>query len=539
MERKILHHPAFCPARILIAWGFLFVFAAPSFAYTTKSPEVVAMLKSATSYLSNAKHEKPGGWALIGLALFKNEDTSGDPKIQEAAENIAKSVRENVGSLDMYSTGLCLIFLTNYDPNRYEKEIQTLIESLQKKQKPHGGWGYPDRKSGDTSMTQYGVLGSWEAKQAGFSIPQAMVDKVATWLLKTQDPSGAWGYQGEPSSNFQPIKQEEVRHSMAVAGLGSTYICADFFGMTPAVKEADDEGPSEALKEVKQREPEEGPKPQVNTSVNQGLIRAAQGRGDGWIAKNYKIDVQRDVLYYLYGLERYGSFRELAEGKGHRDPDKVEGPKWYNDGVDFLKKAQAKDGSWDSVGQCDVVVNTAFATLFLLRSTQRSIRKARGFGDGTMLGGMGLPEEGKEFIGPDGRVRKQTLTGRGTSLIGALDREDWASVADRFEELKGTPREKLLLSEYAKKLSDPSPAERLKAVKVFIASGNMDNVPALILALDDRDLEVALTARDGLRRITRRINGFGMPDDPSPDDRRRAIEQWRAWYLSICPDTEF
>ena len=51
-------------------------------------------------------------------------------------------------------------------------------------------------------------------------------------------------------------------------------------------------------------------------------------------------DVPMWTHYYMYALERYRSFQELIEGKV------VPEPAWYNDGVEYLQKTQAADGSW-------------------------------------------------------------------------------------------------------------------------------------------------------------------------------------------------
>ena len=88
--------------------------------------------------------------------------------------------------------------LDDYKANGpHHGDISTLLEYLHSQQKGHGGWGYAEKTSGDTSMTQYGVLSAWEAKQAGFSVSPDAMERAANWLLSTQDPSGGYGYQGE------------------------------------------------------------------------------------------------------------------------------------------------------------------------------------------------------------------------------------------------------------------------------------------------------------------------------------------------------
>ena len=449
--------------------------------------------------------------------------------------------------MDIYGTGLSIIFLVTYDPDKYRPEIEALLKSLRDRQKPHGGWGYPSNEQGDTSMTQYGVLGYWEAKQVGFEPPLESVEAMTRWLLKTQDPSGAWGYQGNLSPSYQPVEQQSIRQSLSAAGLGSVYICADLLGLTPTVAPRDESLPAALTESAPQQAPA-APGQQIRTSIDPNLIRAAQKRGNDWIAKEYKIDPSLEAYYYLYALERYCSFRELAEGKAGVDPAKVEGPKWYNDGVEFLRDSQKEDGGWDvAIGQCGKPVNTAFGVLFLLRSMQKSIQRARGFGEGMLVGGRGLPKDGSDVVVQGGNVVPKPLLAPFEALKAAMEREeagaeDLTAAVERMEKLP--PKEsQLLVSEYQKKLdkllSDPSPEKRVAAVKMLGRSGELDNVPMLIRALDDRDPEVMLAARDGLRRLSRKFDGFGMPDEPTDEQRGQAIEKWKAWYLSIRPDTEF
>jgi hypothetical protein len=88
---------------------------------------------------------------------------------------------------------------------------------------------------------------------------------------------------------------------------------------------------------------------------------------------------------------------------------------------------------------------------------------------------------------------------------------------------------------------------RRVAVKMLATARELDNVPVLIYALTDEDSEVPIYARDGLRFISRKFKGFGMPDlvikngkviSPTPDQKQAAAEKWKKWYLSIRPDGE-
>ena len=66
----------------------------------------------------------------------------------------------------------------------------------------------------------------------------------------------------------------------------------------------------------------------------------------------------------------------------------------------------------------------------------------------------------------------------------------------------------------------------------------MSEVPALIYALSDPDLRVVLAARDGLRLVSRRFAGVGMPDTPSEVQKKQAQTAWKRWYKSVRPDAD-
>lgn len=527
--------------------------AQPAGAYTTQHPKVMGLVGRAVQYLDTASHDKLGGKAIIGLALYKANHSSPEYNIPLDHPNIvgaAQAIRSNLRlmsdpaqcNIDMYSLGISLIFLTNYDSTTYRPEIETLLAVLLAKQKDHGGWGYPVRESGDTSMTQYGVLGMWEAKYADINVSMESVDAVASWLLKTQDPSGAFGYQGRPSGSFTPVAQIEVRHSMAVAGLGSVYLCADLLGVQKQRLERDTNIPS-ALKEVKP-DRKEGER-RVLTKLDPQLFRAAEQRGDEWMKKNYKIDPGGYTLYYLYGLERYCSVREMAEGKlalqeGEEEP---EGPHWYNDGVDYLAEKQDEEGTWEA--NCGTAVDTAFGVLFLLRSMRQSIIVGKGYGAGTLIGGRGLPKDGSDLRVRDGKVEKRPMMGPFEALMEAMESDDMKELAEKIERMEELPPKqcRLFVSKHKERLQkmigQGTPEARMVAVKALGRTGDLNNAPTLILALSDPDVGVVLDARDSLRRLSRKINGFGLPDEHNAAQRHEAIRKWKAWYLAVRPDTEF
>ncbi|OHB70751.1 MAG: hypothetical protein A2V70_11815 [Planctomycetes bacterium RBG_13_63_9] len=512
--------------------------------YTPESPEVKEAVVRAVEFLESdaAKDNRLGAKALVGMALLKSGARRSHPKIVKAVEAIREDSAGKGAEqfdADIYSTGLSVIFLVTLDPKLYATEIEYLLESLRHRQKPHGGWGYPGRETGDTSMTQYGVLSAWEAAQAGFDVPIESIERVATWLLKTQDPSGGFGYQGNVSASFVPVGQDSTTLSLGAAGLGSVYMCIDLLGLMERV-DLRDAGLPAALRQAQgEKSPE---RVKAKTKLDPALFRAVQARGDQWMQQNYRIDPPRYAHYYLYALERYMSFRELSMGiEGVESGG--DGPKWYNDGVRFLIDGQAENGSWR--GSCQAVVDTSFGVLFLLRSMKRSIEKSRGFGDGVLVGGRGLPKESDRAVVRGGKVVPRPLLGPAEQLLAVLESTktpDYEQAIDLLAELP-PERAAMVTRKYAQKLrrlaGDESPEARITAVRALAKVRDVDNVPTLIYALTDPSPVVVREARDALRRVSRNPAGFGLPDQPTEGERGAAIEKWKSWYLAIRPDAEF
>ena len=196
--------------------------------------------------------------------------------------------------LDVYTNGIAIIFLCEASSQKYAREIEFFLNRLKARQKPHGGWGYESAATGDTSQTQYGALSYWEAHRHGFKIDAASVDRLADWLVRTQDPTGGWGYQGTVATG-DLVQQTEVTNSLLAAGMGAAYICADLFGMRPSMAEAKTEAPPEsklpaALRPVTENGTGE-PQTLHSQTMSPSRLFHAINNGHGWMQKNYKIDI--------------------------------------------------------------------------------------------------------------------------------------------------------------------------------------------------------------------------------------------------------
>ncbi|MDZ7619573.1 MAG: hypothetical protein U1E05_21440 [Patescibacteria group bacterium] len=533
-------------------WRRLTVIAVLAFGLTTMarlvtaaglgpdSPEVGKAIDRGLQFLETGgeKEARMGGHALVGLAMIKHGANREHPLVQRAVATIRNTLGDRnpdkLSFREIYGPGLATIFLIEHDPSTYRPEIECLLECLRRAQKPHGGWGYGDRETGDTSMVQYAVLAFWEAKHAGFKVEQPMIEGITEWLLRTQDPSGGFGYQGKVSTSLgQSVPQDSVRLSLTAAGLGSLYICADMLGLSQQAPQRE-EGVPAALQEVRDGQPALR---QPKTSIDPKLIVAAQRRGNQWMAKNFDIAPKQWTHYYLYALERYMSFREAAEGPdSHRIP-------WYHQGASFLTKNQEEPGSWTGQGQA--TVDTAFSLLFLMRSMRKSIDKAQGLGAGLLVGGRGLPKDTERVEVRRGRVVSRPLAGPAEELLAMLDDPDLDDDDGAIEQLADlTPEEAHKIfgtrPDRLRQLArGASPQARMTAIQTLAHGRDLEIVPILIHALDDPDAAVTRAARDGLRRLARKPAGFGLPDAPTPAERADAIRRWKAWYRAVCPDAVF
>ncbi len=541
--REAMRHRAIAGLSLFLTTAL--VTPRPAGAVTSDSPEVQRVVAKALRYLETADDKRLGAECLTAMVLFKTGAPLDHPKIVQAAAHAQQWARDGLpfpNGEELYSLGLAIVFLSELNPRQYAADIDRLLALLAERQQDFGAWGYLGSESGDTSMTQYCVLGMWEAKQGGLKIPEASIAKAANWLLRTQDPSGAWGYQGRDAGSFQLVAQEGKRASMGAGGLGSVLLAAHMLGLATAEPAQHTGDVPRAL--VPYLDPERAQPTQVNATqlVDRRVLREAIARGKKWTIDNIAFSLDQPyVYYYMYSLERCMSVLESIEGQSPREPA------WYSDGVGFLATTQKGDGSWQqSFGP---EVETPLAVLFLIRSMKRRLQKQQGYGAGLLAGGRGLqdrlsgapaeaaPQPGAEDDDPIARLLAAVDAGdeRG-SADAALDQLVQATL--RLESAPKEPPSSQQFEELRQIVHYGSPDARLVAVRLLGRSGELDQVPTLIFALTDPDVRVAIAARDGLRRISRKFDGFGLADDADMDSRRQAAEAWDAWYHSIRPHTQ-
>lgn len=505
--------------------------AKPAAAYTPESPEVRRLIDKAKGYLAGKSDDRLGGKCLLALVFLKDGEP-GHASVRAALAACEEAKRKNDPG-DVYSNGIALIFLCELDAKRYRTLAKYFLQKLEARQKGHGGWGYDERDTGDTSQTQYGTLGIWEAYRNGLSVNGTGPTRCLDWVIRTQDPSGGWGYQGRPAKRGDRIEQDAVRHSMVVAGMSSLLVCADLFGLLqPNADKASEQGnplptgfrdADESAASRRKKLSAQG--------VNQRAMFAALRDGQTWFDERFTVVDKDWNMYYLYSIERFKSFEELLSDSPEEEPE------WYNAGVKFLSGSQEAGGSWRT-RRNKREISTAFATLFLLRSTQKSLKRT--LGDGVMVSGRGAPVAlaRKKGLNPGGLLTKATSS-RVTDMLAMLD----SGEADRVEALASDPAAFVggpIDAESARRLQQLArsgdPGVRLLSVRALGKRRKLDDAPTLLYALTDPDRRVVLAARDSLRRLSRRFEGFGLPDSYDQRQQFEAVAKWKEWYLSFRPN---
>jgi len=491
----------------------------PAQAYTPDSPEVRALVNRGVNFIEKhaqgGYYSRLGGTCLVGLTMYKYYGNADHPLVRAAVKKCRTVCQRGVSPNDSnYSLGVAIIFLGSLESHEHDIELHILLDALLQRRMANGAWSYADHATGDTSQTQYAALALWIAKRQQIPVEPKVVERLCAWLVRTQAPNGSWGYQGREPGNWERIKQDKETLSLATAGLGSTYVCADLLGLIDKPAARSDLPPAIRVVLTEEAQRNAAPKP----SLPAAAVKRAILDGNNWFRRNFKIAASEYQHYYLYALERYMTFRQLAEHAKGQEPE------WYNAGVEHLRDSQAADGSWTSC-EAGPVIDTSFAVLFLLRSTQTTVE--------ALSGTLGGPRPGLA-----------TSELRATDWFREIAELDLSALGP-----EGVPRvlslsddPKLRADELARfrRLAISGPfATRLLAVQTISRARDLNNVPALIYALSDPDERIAKAARDGLRFISRKTTGFSLPDKPTVAERKVAVERWKKWFLSVRPDGEF
>jgi hypothetical protein len=490
-------------------------------------PEGPIITRGVAYLKAHANDRQVGEAALAGLALVKCEVPPNDPVLQMIVNRIKGRFKEgrydpdNEGGSGIYEAAVALMFLSNLSPATYKAELEGLTRFLIGRQLPSGGWDYSYRSAGDTSISQYALLGLWEAANAGVEIAPEVWDRAALWYLSVQSSAGSWNYHRD-----EPQWAETV--AMTGAGAGSLLICQmqlqRFFKaleppsplMTPLFPEG------QAIYEPK---------------VSSKTLNAATRRGVGWIGSRFVISEDesrfgQSSFYTLYGIERIAALG---------GPEIMKGIDWYRQGFRYIQARQQSDGSWNA--KHDILPNTCWALLFLAKATAQTVQKIeiKRLGAGTLLGGRGLPRDLSTLTVAGGRVMVRPMGGAIEGMLAVLEdprseqvESAMAGLIDQYN-ARGPSALRPLKDRFRKLMTDRDPTNRAVGAWGLGRIGEIDAAPLLIKALEDADEGVVQEARVGLQVLSRKIEGPGPPVGSTSEQRAQAARQWQAWFDSIRP----
>jgi len=492
-------------------------------------PAVAGSVTRGVQFLrSQTPSLQAGEAALAGLALVKAEVPADDPAMFAALGIVGARFStggvyqpQRQGGHDIYEAGCIIMFLANLDAVTYKSHIQAVASYIQSKQKASGGWDYLARSYGDTSISQYGLLGLWEAENAGAQVAPQVWDRAATFYLNAQDGAGGWNYHRDEPNTVDTI-------SMTAAGVGSLLICQR---QLLQYRTRQDKTNAYLVPLIP-----EGTIARYSPGTSAAAIKQGIERGARWLAAHLQIgatEIMGQSPYYgLYGIERVGALADQAT-LGNVD--------WFNAGLRFITASQKANGSWAS--QHGDVPNTCWSILFLVRSTAKSVRRiqVKKLGAGTLVGGRGLPKDLTSMTVAGGRVLARPMNGAVEGMLAVLEDPRaqnadaaLAGLVERYQS-EGPNVLRPLRDRFEKLQRDPDPGVRAVASWALARTADMNVIPLLIRALEDPDEGVVSEARTGLQLLSRRLDGLGPPPNATPEQKQDAAKAWRDWFAENRP----
>ncbi len=551
----------------------LFLFSATGLVRPVQSaedPRVQAAVERGLQYLRRYDFKFKPATGIVVYTLLSGGDSVESPAVKRGLDMILKKFSGEETDLvyrpiqhHLYEASIDMMAIEAADPEGYINQIQAIANYIIDLQLDFGAWYYPHitkEMEGDTSITQYAILGLWAAHRAGVEVPVEVFEKAAAWHFRTQNNLGGFFYHPVITSKGIYSKEPAIG-TMAAAGAGT-------LGIIRLILFRD--LPAEPVKEKKIRN---GPlfgvlEPQVPKQPGRNLRRtpkpikpridASTEKVKRWLvdrfAENLASEHRGFRYYYFYTLERASSVNNW-DTFGSFD--------WYKEGVKVLLPRQAEDGSWPEPRSraANHPTGTCFTLLFLMRATEKLVparKRPTRLGEGVLAGGRGLPDDLSQVEFRNGKLQyKKEEMGDYDKLLAGLADID-LSQAD--VEVKATDKkvdisdpQKLIgndkLLKALVKYNDP----RVRQVAAW-AIGRTDRLELaelLLPLLKDDDLGVAIEARLALCWISRRPNGFNNPVDPLQpyedsdvvidekkivtDWQNRIYKSWRNWYLNSRP----
>jgi hypothetical protein len=512
--------------RILVSLGMVLALVSAAPASEQQEPAVL----SGVQYLKGHTIPRVGESAMIALGLMKAEVPHSDPAVQSCMSRIRNRFTtggsytpEMPAGSGTYEAAASVLALATEDAVENRGLIASITSYLIGHQNGNGSWDYVNRSAGDTSISQYAVLGLWESENVGIDVAPSVWDRAASWYISVQSAAGSWNYHRDDPSHPETC-------AMTAAGVGSLLICQRQLERYRHVRR----GTTTLLKPLVS----EGERADYRPSTTNAQFEQAINRGLSWLGTNFAPNNPaisgQSVYYMLYGVERIGALAD-RQTLGRVD--------WYAKGRDFIISTQNPDGSWHS--NLGAEMNTVWAMLFMTKSTAKTLQRIqiKRLGAGTLLGGRELPKDLSSMTIAGGRVVSRPMNGAIEGMLAILEdpraEQADAAVAGMVERYykEGPEALRPYKSRFRRMLSDRDPGVRRVAAWALAHTGELNVAPLLIdaLAAPNEDEEVVGAARLGLQLLSRKVAGPGPPSPSTPEERQTAARQWRAWYNAIRP----
>lgn len=526
-------------------------------------PRVKGPVAKAVRLIKEEFSKKRAGYRTVAAyALAKAGEPVTSPEITQAIAAIKEKVHED-GSYHpedhhyaIYEAGTDLMFLADVLAEEHWDAIESIGNYIVKAQHGPGFWTYPNENTGDTSITQYAMLGLWAGTRVGYETPMDSWNRAARWLSASQLKDGGFTYKPGTS---QGLDGGRSNPNMTNAGAGCLLIARLYLypdKPTWGSKEKEVEsGPKKAFGVLEAKRPTAGGGTPAMQRAELGdvipltaLDNSIRG-GLGWIAGKWRPESSNAFQnYFYYTLERVGALANTETFGSH---------KWFDESLKVLVSKQLPSGGWDE--RLDEATSAALAILFLTRSTEKILKEM--VGSGLLTGGRGLPTDLANADVSGGAVKeKRKIEGPLDELLTELSALNPDSIADAqaaiVEKVQVGNREDLLgeLDRIRDLIAHPNPELRRTAVWALGRSGDLKDANLLISALNDFNVDVLSEAYNSLSYLSRKIDGVGLDSNPYAELdefptqeqknaamaawKKEAMKRWAAWYLRVRPYAE-
>jgi len=261
-----------------------------------------------------------GETALVTLAMLISGESGQNPKLVRALQYLQEAQFQGTYAVAVRA------HVWSHLPPEYMRFLEAdtgwLLEVADKHEL--GLFDYTpelatERTRIDHSITQYGMLGLWQAAQRGLHVPQRHWERWVEHFIDSQHEDGGWAYGAD--------EKDWATGSMTTAGLTALYVGQQELHRT-----------------------RRSPEPKITAAINKGRLWLDQ-RYAGITNPNARTG--ENNYYFLYGIERVA----LVSGLRY-----LNGQDWFQSGAAHIIRAEEGHGSIRNN-----FIDTAFSLMFLAR----------------------------------------------------------------------------------------------------------------------------------------------------------------------------